>query len=136
MRPNLFRFIPNGWRFLTDETENAENTPHPQRNEQETEQTQAAAQGTTEEQDQVEPQQIATRIFKFLRNEGIPQRFFAKEILNRSQGTFSDYLTKPPQQMPKAHGRGTWLRLQEFIDSKNQQEELVKLYRKGKWYSL
>ena len=104
--------------------------------EQVTEQPQAAAQGTTKGQDQAQPQQIATMISTFLGNEGIPQRFFAKEILNRSQSTFSDYLTKPPQQMPKAHGRGRWLRLQKFIDSKEQQEELIKLFKRGKCFTV
>jgi len=49
---------------------------------------------------------------------------------------FSDYLTKPPQQMPKAHGRGTWLRLEKFIDSKEQQEALVKLFRNGRCFTV
>lgn len=63
--------------------------------------------------------------------KGISQRLFASRILNRSQGSLSDYLSKPPDQMPKTHGRAIWLTLDEFLQSKTQQDALVSEFKKG-----
>lgn len=107
--------------------ETAKNISHPtQPTEQE--QTQAEAVADTIEQ---APKQIATGITSFLRLKGIHQRFFARKILNRAQGTFSDYLSNPPPHMPATHGRATWLRLQEFLANKEQQEELLRHFKRG-----
>lgn len=77
------------------------------------------------------PKQIANDIVKILQNSGIPQSFYAKEILNRSQGTFSDYLTKAPDIMSKTHVRANWLRLEELLKSREEQEELLSKFKRG-----
>lgn len=77
------------------------------------------------------PKQIANDIVKILQNSGIPQSFYAKEILNRSQGTFSDYLTKAPDIMSKTHVRANWLRLEELLKSREEQEELLSKFKRS-----
>lgn len=42
------------------------------------------------------PKEIAKQITSLLSDKGIPQRLFAEKVLNRSQGSFSDYLSKAP----------------------------------------
>ena len=74
----------------------------------------------------------------------MPEKYFAEKVLNRSQGSFSDYLTKAPPTMPKSHSHGIWQRLQQFLESEEEQEELQEQFREGKlnepfisfWYRL
>ena len=77
------------------------------------------------------PKEIAAALSKWLLNKGISQRLFASKILNRSQRSLSDYLSKPPDQMPKTHGRVIWLTLDEFLKSKSQQDALVSEFKTG-----
>lgn len=76
----------------------------------------------------------ATAISKWLLNRGLSQRFFASKVLNRSQGSFSDYLPKAPSEMPKTHGRAVWLTLDAFLKSSTQQEELVSEFKRGNYH--
>ena len=71
------------------------------------------------------PREITKRITSLLSDKGIPQRLFAEKVLNRSQGSFSDYLSKAPAEMPKTHSRAIWVKLKEFLESQEQQQELM-----------
>ena len=84
-----------------------------------------AANVTPSEPSTVSPKAIAKKISHLLSTKGIPQRFFAEKVLKRSQGTFSDYLRRRLQEMPKMHSRSVWIRFQEFLESKEEQEELL-----------
>ena len=83
------------------------------------------------------PQKLAVEL-------NMPEKYFAEKVLNRSQGSFSDYLTKAPPTMPKSHSHGIWQRLQQFLESEEEQEELREQFREGKlnepfisfWYRL
>ena len=77
------------------------------------------------------PKEIAAALSKWLLNKGVLQRLFASKILSRSQGSLSDYLSKPPDQMPKTHGRVIWLTLDEVLKSKSQQDALVSEFKTG-----
>lgn len=79
------------------------------------------------------PREIAKQITTLLSEKGIPQRLFAEKVLNRSQGSFSDYLAKPPAEMPKTHSRAIWFKLKEFLESQEQQQELLEMKR-SKYY--
>lgn len=79
------------------------------------------------------PREIAKQITSLLSEKGIPQRLFAEKVLNRSQGSFSDYLSKPPEEMPKTHSRAVWFKLKEFLESQEQQQELLEMKR-SKYY--
>lgn len=77
------------------------------------------------------PKEIVERVTTWLRNNRISQKYFAANVLNRSQGSFSDYVTKAPPKMPKTHGRAIWLRLNQFIQSEDEQEDLRQQIKKG-----
>ena len=81
----------------------------------------------------VSPMEIARKISILLSNKGIPQRFFAERVLNRSQGSFSDYLSKPPTVMPKTHSRAIWLKLKQFLENEEERKELIIELNKGKY---
>lgn len=53
----------------------------------------------------VNPKEIAKQITSLLRDKGIPHHLFSEKVLNRSQGSLSDYLSKAPTEMPKTHSR-------------------------------
>lgn len=72
----------------------------------------------------IQPKETAKQIFNLLSVKGIPQPLFAKKVLNRSQGSFSDYLSKAPAEMPKMHSRAIWIKM-EFLESQEQQQELI-----------
>lgn len=78
------------------------------------------------------PKEIAAKVSRWLQRNNVPQKYFAEKVLNRSQGSFSNYLTKAPPTMPKSHGRGIWQRLQDFLGSEEQQKELREQFREGK----
>lgn len=73
------------------------------------------------------PKEIAKQITSLLSNKGISQRLFAEKVLNRSQGSFSDYLSMAPAEMPKRHSRAIWFKLREFLESQEQQQELMEM---------
>ena len=75
------------------------------------------------------PKEIAKQITSLLSDKGIPQRLFAEKVLNRSQGSFSDYLSKAPEEIPKTHSRIIWVKLKEFLESQEQQQELMEMAR-------
>ena len=75
------------------------------------------------------PKEIAKQITSLLSDKGIPQRLFAEKVLNRSQGSFSDYLSKAPAEIPKTHSRTIWVKLKEFLESQEQQPELMEMNR-------
>ena len=75
------------------------------------------------------PKEIARQITSLLSDKGIPQRLFAEKVLNRSQGSFSDYLSKAPAEIPKTHSRIIWVKLKEFLESQEQQQELMEMAR-------
>lgn len=75
------------------------------------------------------PKKIAKQITSLLSDKGIPQRLFAEKVLNRSQGSFSDYLSKAPAEIPKTHSRAIWVKLKEFLESQEQQQELMEMAR-------
>ena len=77
------------------------------------------------------PKEIVERVTTWLQNNGIPQKYFAAKVLNRSQGSFSDYVTKSPSEMPKIHDRAIWLRLHQFLQNEDGQEDLWKQINKG-----
>lgn len=82
--------------------------------------------------DDLIPKEIAARVSRWLQRNNVPQKYFAGKVLNRSQGSFSEYLTKAPPTMPRSHGRGIWQRLQQFLKSEEEQKELRKQFREGK----
>ena len=75
------------------------------------------------------PKEIAKQITSLLSDKGIPQRLFAEKVLNRSQGSFSDYLSKAPAEIPKTYSRIIWVKLKEFLESQEQQQELMEMKR-------
>ena len=72
------------------------------------------------------PKETAKQITILLSDKGIPQRLFAEKVLKRSQGSFSDYLSKAPAEIPKTHSRIIWVKLKE---SQEQQQELMEMAR-------
>ena len=82
--------------------------------------------------DDLIPKEIAEKVSRWLQRNNVPQKYFAEKVLNRSQGSFSDYLTKAPSTMPKSHGRGIWQRLHQFIESDDEKKELREQFREGK----
>ena len=82
--------------------------------------------------DDLIPKEIAAKVSRWLQRNNVPQKYFAEKVLNRSQGSFSDYLPKAPPTMPKSHGRGIWQRLQDFLESEEQQKELREQFWEGK----
>ena len=79
--------------------------------------------------DDLIPKEIAQKLAVEL---NMPEKYFAEKVLNWSQGSFSDYLTKAPPTMPKSHSHGIWQRLQQFLESEEEQEELREQFREGK----
>ena len=75
------------------------------------------------------PKEIAKQITSLLSDKGIPQRLFAEKVLNRSQGSFSDYLSKAPAEIPKTYSRIIWVKLKEFLESQEQQQKLMEMAR-------
>ena len=75
------------------------------------------------------PKEIAKQITSLLSDKGIPQHLFAEKVLNRSQGSFSDYLSKAPAEIPKTHSRTIWVKLKEFLESQEKQPELMEMKR-------
>ncbi|CAH3156614.1 unnamed protein product, partial [Porites evermanni] len=75
------------------------------------------------------PKEIAKQITSLLSDKGIPQRLFAEKVLKRSQGLFSDYLSKAPAEIPKTHSRAIWVKLKEFLERQEQQQELMEMKR-------
>ena len=65
------------------------------------------------------PKEIAKQITSLLSDKGIPQRLFAEKVLKRSQGSFSDYLSKAPAEIPKTHSRIIWVKLKDSWSAKN-----------------
>lgn len=82
--------------------------------------------------DDLIPNEIAAKGSRWLQRNNVPQKYFAGKILNRSQGSFSEYLTKAPPKMPRSHGREIWQGLQEFLKSEEEQKELREEFREGK----
>lgn len=79
------------------------------------------------------PREIASKVSRWLLTKGVSQTFFAKRVVNRSQGSFSDYITKAPNELPKTHGRGIWVTLNAFLNDPKQQAALIDEYKKGKY---
>ena len=82
--------------------------------------------------DDLIPKEIAAKVSRWLLRNNVAQKYFAEKVLNRSQGSFSDNLTKAPPTMPKSHGRGIWQRLQQFVESEQEQKELREQFQEGK----
>ena len=61
------------------------------------------------------PKEIASKICRWLQRNSVPQKVFAEKILHRSQGSFSDYMSKAPSTMPKTHGRAVWQEVNDFL---------------------
>ena len=68
------------------------------------------------ESDDLIPKEVAEKLCLWLQWNNVPQKYFAEKELNRSQGSFSDYLTMAPPTMPKSHACGIWQRLHQFIE--------------------
>jgi len=62
----------------------------------------------------------------------VSQTFFAKTVLNRSQGSFSDYLTKVPKELLTTHGRAIWFTLNDFLNDPKKQDLVISEYKEGK----
>ena len=75
------------------------------------------------------PKEIAKQITSLLSDKGIPQRLFAEKVLKRSQGSFSDYLSNARAEIPKTHSRIIWVKLKEFLECQEQQQELMEMAR-------
>ena len=75
----------------------------------------------------VSPKEIVKQITSLLGDKGIPQCLFAEKVQNRSQESFSDYLSKAPTEMPKTHTWAIWSKLKEFLESEEQQQELMEM---------
>ena len=75
------------------------------------------------------PKVVAKQLTSLLSDKGIPQGLFAKKVLNRSQGSFSNYLSKAPTEIPKTHSQAIWVKLKEFLESQEQQQELMEMKR-------
>lgn len=76
------------------------------------------------------PREIASKVSRWLLTKGVSQTFFAKRVVNRSQGSFSDYITKAPNELPKTHGRAIWVTLNAFLNDPKQQAALIDEYKK------
>lgn len=88
--------------------------------------------GTSTSEENISPRDVASKISKWLHSKGVSQTFFAKTVLNRSQGSFSDYLTKAPNELPTTHGRAIWFTLSDFLNDPKRQVAVISEYKKGK----
>ena len=77
------------------------------------------------------PKEIAAKISQWLSKNCISQRFFVSKVVNRSQGSLSDFLSKAPNHMPKTHARAIRLKLDESLKCPRQQEDLLSEFKKG-----
>ena len=91
---------------------------------------------TSSTEDTASQKEIAKQLTGLLSDKGIPQRLFAEKVLNRSQGSFSTYLSKAPAEIPKTHSRAIWVKLKEFLESQEQQQELMGDKEKSKLFII
>jgi hypothetical protein len=63
-----------------------------------------------------------------LKRMQIPQYYFAKQVLNRTQGTLSDLLSKPQPWSELRSGRHTYRRMAEWLRMPDSKRSLVAYY--------
>lgn len=69
---------------------------------------------------------MAGQVRNWLKVHRISVAMFASQIVNRSQGTLSSLLNKPPETIPIGAGGEPWRKMEEFLDSGAMQESLIK----------
>ena len=78
-----------------------------------------------EEEEVVSPVSIAHDLRKWLRDNAVSVVVFAKEVINRSQGTLSSLLNGPPEALPSGTGRKLWQKMKKFLTSPEEQQKLL-----------
>ena len=78
-----------------------------------------------EEEEVVSPVSIAHDLRKWLRDNAVSVVVFAKEVINRSQGTLSSLLNGPPEALPSGTGRKPWQKMKKFLTSPEEQQKLL-----------
>ena len=77
------------------------------------------------EEVEVSPVSIAHDIRKWLRDNSVSVAVFAKEVINRSQGTLSSLLNGPPNAIPSGAGREPWQKMKTFLTSPEERQKLL-----------
>lgn len=70
------------------------------------------------------PNEIATKLNRWLDRKGIARVEFAKHI-NRSKSTFADMLNHPPGSLPRGFAKEAWLKMYNFLQDENAQKEFL-----------
>lgn len=68
---------------------------------------------------------IANDVRKWLRDNAVSVGVFAKEVVNRSQGTLSSLLNGPPEVLPSGTGREPWVKMKTFLTSPEERQKLL-----------
>lgn len=76
-----------------------------------------------------QPPLLAKNITSWLAERGISQTFFAKNYMERSQGTVSDYLNNPPQEVPRGLGKAPWIMMGRFIKCDDVRDDFLEKAR-------
>lgn len=70
------------------------------------------------------PNEIATKLNRWLDRKGVARVEFAKHI-NRSKSTFADMLNHPPGSLPRGFAKEAWLKTHNFLQDENAQKEFL-----------
>ena len=70
------------------------------------------------------PNEIATKLKRWLDRKGVARVEFAKHI-NRSKSTFADMLNHPPGSLPRGFAKEAWLKMHNFLQDENAQKEFL-----------
>ena len=76
-----------------------------------------------------QPPLLAKNITTWLAERGISQTFFAKNYMERSQGTVSDYLNNPPQEVPTGLGKAPWIMMERFMKCDDVRDDFLEKAR-------
>ncbi|VDL91115.1 unnamed protein product [Schistocephalus solidus] len=80
----------------------------------------------------LDPARIAAAVRKTLNRWGIGQRIFAQRVLNLSQGTVSELLSKPKSWSRLTEkGRSSYRRMAEWLNNPDSVRELRKFVQQG-----
>ena len=68
---------------------------------------------------------IAHDLRKWLRDNAVSVAVFAKEVINRSQGTLSSLPNGLLEVLPSGAGRELWQKMKKFLISPEEQQKLL-----------
>ncbi|KAK3747895.1 hypothetical protein QZH41_001360 [Actinostola sp. cb2023] len=77
------------------------------------------------------PEELAKLLKAWLSKKRVSVAFVASKVVGRSQGTLSSLLNKPPSTFPARTGREPWKKINELMNSRETQDDLVAEYRES-----